>query len=86
MSPPESALPPLIDLSTAEMTPTPPKFEDASSIEGLLFESNEVVDPEGPHTPGENVDPGDPGNLVPEYDSDDDMDVEVKVEETDMAT
>ncbi|KAG0699336.1 hypothetical protein DFH29DRAFT_1002113 [Suillus ampliporus] len=67
-SPPESTLPPLIDLSTTEMTPTPPKFEDASSIEGLLFESNEVVDPEGPHTPGENVDPGDLGNLVPEYD------------------
>ncbi|KAG1722383.1 hypothetical protein EDB19DRAFT_1916690 [Suillus lakei] len=29
---------------------------------------------------GENVDLGDPGNLVPEYDSADDMDVEVKVE------
>ncbi|KAG0703824.1 hypothetical protein DFH29DRAFT_874271 [Suillus ampliporus] len=90
MSPPESALPPLIDLSMAGMSPTPPKFEDASAIEGLLFESNEVVDPEGPHTPGENVDPGDPGNLVPEYDSDDDMDVEVKLEvkleDTDMAT
>ncbi|KAG0693612.1 hypothetical protein DFH29DRAFT_1007146 [Suillus ampliporus] len=90
MSPPESALPPLIDLSMAGMSPTPPKFEDASAIEGLLFESNEVVDPEGPHTSGENVDPGDPGNLFPEYDSDDDMDVEVKLEvkleDTDMAT
>ncbi|KAG0695793.1 hypothetical protein DFH29DRAFT_1005108 [Suillus ampliporus] len=67
-----------------------PKFKDASAIEGLLFESNEVVHPEGPHTSGKNVDPGDPGNLVPEYDSDDDMDVEVKLEvkleETDMAT
>ncbi|KAG0691506.1 hypothetical protein DFH29DRAFT_1010900 [Suillus ampliporus] len=74
----------------ARMSPTPTKFEDASAIEGLLFESNEVVDPEGPHTSGKNVDPGDPGNLVPEYDSDDDMDVEVKVEvkveDTDMAT
>ncbi|KAG1823816.1 uncharacterized protein BJ212DRAFT_1476678 [Suillus subaureus] len=30
MSPPESALPPFIDLLVAGMVPTPPKFEDAS--------------------------------------------------------
>ncbi|KAG1722432.1 hypothetical protein EDB19DRAFT_1916687 [Suillus lakei] len=58
-------------------TPTP---EDASAIEGLVFEDN-VVHPKDPHTSGEHVDPGNPGNLVPEYDSADDMDVEVKVEE-----
>ena len=68
---------------------TPPKFKDASAIEGLLFEYSQVQ-PEGPHMSGENVDLGDPGNLVPEYDSADDMDVEVKVEvsceQVDMAT
>ncbi|KAG1721327.1 hypothetical protein EDB19DRAFT_1917368 [Suillus lakei] len=80
VSPPESALPPLIDLSMAGMAPTPPTPEDASPIEGLVFEDN-VVHPEDPHTSGEHVDPGNPGNLVPEYDSADDMDVEVKVEE-----
>ena len=80
MSPPESALPPLIDLSMAGMAPTPPTPEDASAIEGLVFEDN-IVHPEDPHTSGEHVDPGNPGNLVPEYDSADDMDVEVKVEE-----
>ncbi|KAG1803428.1 uncharacterized protein BJ212DRAFT_1487031 [Suillus subaureus] len=90
MSPSASALPPLIDLLIGEMIPTPPKFEDASAIEGLLFEYNWVVQPEVPDTSGEIVDPGDPGNLVPEYDSSNDMDVEVKVEasseEVDMAT
>ncbi|KAG1813927.1 uncharacterized protein BJ212DRAFT_1482276 [Suillus subaureus] len=90
MSPSASALPPLIDLSIGEMMPTPPKFEDASAIEGLLFEYNQVVQPEVPDTSSEIVDPGDPGNLVPEYDSSNDMDVEVKVEasseEVDMAT
>ncbi|KAG1725241.1 hypothetical protein EDB19DRAFT_1833858 [Suillus lakei] len=95
MSPPESALPPLIDLSMAGMAPTPPTPKDASAIEGLVFEDNEVVHPEDPHTSSKHVDPGNPGNLVPEYNSADDMDVEVKVEEvkveasseeTDMAT
>ncbi|KAG1824392.1 uncharacterized protein BJ212DRAFT_1475700 [Suillus subaureus] len=90
MSPSASALPPLIDLSIGEIMPTPPKFKDASAIEGLLFEYNWVVQPEVPDTSGEIVDLGDPGNLVPEYDSSDDMDVEVKVEvsseEVDMAT
>ncbi|KAG1717234.1 hypothetical protein EDB19DRAFT_1840648, partial [Suillus lakei] len=60
--------------------PHPPTPEDASAIEGLVFEDN-IVHPEDPHTSGEHVDPGNPGNLVPEYDSPDDMDVEVKVEE-----
>ncbi|KAG1804322.1 uncharacterized protein BJ212DRAFT_1304341 [Suillus subaureus] len=72
-----------------EMTPAPPKFEDAFAIEGLLFEYNWVVQPELPDTSSKNADPGDLGNLVPEYDSSNDMDVEVKVEasseEVDMA-
>ncbi|KAG1719962.1 hypothetical protein EDB19DRAFT_1918363 [Suillus lakei] len=89
MSPPESTLPPLIHLLMAEMAPTPPKFEDASAIEGLLFEYSQVQQEDTP-TSSKNVDPGDPGNLVPEYDSFDDMDVEVQVEasgeEVDMAT
>ncbi|KAG1803032.1 uncharacterized protein BJ212DRAFT_1487254 [Suillus subaureus] len=88
MSPSASALPPLIDLLIGEMMPTPPKFEDASAIEGLLFEYNRVVQPEVPDTSSEIVDLGNPGNLVPEYDSSNDMDVEVEVssEEVDMAT
>ncbi|KAG1812454.1 uncharacterized protein BJ212DRAFT_1483090 [Suillus subaureus] len=73
-----------------EMMTTPPKFEDASAIEGLLFECNWIVQPEVPDMSSKNVNPGDPGNLVPEYDSSNDMDVEVKVEvsseEVDMAT
>ncbi|KAG2138243.1 hypothetical protein BD769DRAFT_1663822 [Suillus cothurnatus] len=85
MSPPASALPALIDLSMTGMEPTPPTFQDASSIEGLIFEPTEGQ-PEDPQTSGNMVDPGDPGNLVPEYNSDD-MDVEVKVEEdVDIAT
>src|SRR6267154_944217 len=40
MSSPESPLPPLIDLSMERMAPTPQKFQDASAIEGLLFEYN----------------------------------------------
>ncbi|KAG1818210.1 uncharacterized protein BJ212DRAFT_1480031 [Suillus subaureus] len=90
MSPSASALPPPIDLLIGEMTPATPKFEDASAIEGLLFECNQVVQPELPDTSSKIVDPGDPGNLVPEYDSSNDMDVEVNVEvsseEVDMAT
>ncbi|KAG1732703.1 hypothetical protein EDB19DRAFT_1831196 [Suillus lakei] len=83
----------LLEAQVAEqdgMVPTPPTPEDASAIEGLVFEDNEVVHPEDPNTSSEHVDPGNPGNLVPGYDSADDMDVEVKVEasseETDMAT
>ncbi|KAG1822057.1 uncharacterized protein BJ212DRAFT_1477887 [Suillus subaureus] len=94
MSPPESALPPLTDLLVAGMVCTPPKFKDASAIDGLLFEYNQVVHPEDPDMSGEIVDPGDLSNLVPEYDSSDDTDVEVDVEvkveasseEVDMAT
>ncbi|KAG2037496.1 hypothetical protein BDR03DRAFT_1010759 [Suillus americanus] len=78
MSPPESALPPLIDLSMETLAPTTATstFPDASAIEGLL----------------DIVDPGDPSNLVPEYDSSNNMDVEMEVkvdessEEVDMAT
>ncbi|KAG1728209.1 hypothetical protein EDB19DRAFT_1832811 [Suillus lakei] len=83
----------LLEARVAEqdgMAPTPPTPKDASAIEGLVFEGNEVVHPEDPNTSGKHVDPGNPGNLVPEYNSADDMDVEVKVEasseETDMAT
>ncbi|KAG2030025.1 hypothetical protein BDR03DRAFT_1017617 [Suillus americanus] len=82
MSPPESALPPLIDLSMETLAPTTatPTFLDASAIE----EDRDVS--------GEIVDPGDPSNLVPEYDSSNNMDVEMEVkvdessEEVDMAT
>ncbi|KAG2029223.1 hypothetical protein BDR03DRAFT_1018716 [Suillus americanus] len=78
MSPPESALPPLIDLSMETLAPTTatPTFPDTSAIEGLL----------------DIVDPGNPSNLVPEYDSSNNMDVEMEVkvdessEEIDMAT
>jgi hypothetical protein len=77
MSPSESALPPLIDLSMAGMEPTSLTFEDTSVIQGLMFEPSQFQ-PEGPQTSSEIVDPGDPGNLVPEYNPDD-MDVEVNV-------
>ncbi|KAG2030126.1 hypothetical protein BDR03DRAFT_1017485 [Suillus americanus] len=48
MSPPESALPPLIDLSMETLAPTTatPTFPDASAIEGLLFNYDQVVHPE----------------------------------------
>ncbi|KAG2032326.1 hypothetical protein BDR03DRAFT_1015286 [Suillus americanus] len=82
MSPPESTLPPLIDLSMETLAPTTatPTFPDASAIE------------EDRDASGEIVDPGDPSNLVPEYDSSNNMDVEMEVkvdessEEVDMAT
>ncbi|KAG1816506.1 uncharacterized protein BJ212DRAFT_1299757 [Suillus subaureus] len=90
MSPSASALPPLINLLIGEMMTTPLKFKNASAIEGLLFEYNWVAQPEIPDMSSKIVDLGDPGNLVPEYDSSNDMDVEVKVEvsseEVDMAT
>ncbi|KAG1788845.1 uncharacterized protein HD556DRAFT_1447500 [Suillus plorans] len=47
MSPPESALPSLIDLSMAGMELTPPKLKDPPAIEGLMFEHSQV-EPEGP--------------------------------------
>ncbi|KAG1724423.1 hypothetical protein EDB19DRAFT_1834190 [Suillus lakei] len=83
MSTPESTLPPLIDFAMEGMAPTHPTVKDTLATEGLLFEYSEVH-PEGPNMSGEIVDPGDLGNLVPEYNSDD-MNVEVKVEEDDMA-
>ncbi|KAG2041208.1 hypothetical protein BDR03DRAFT_1007534 [Suillus americanus] len=94
MSPPESALPPLIDLSMETLAPTTATatFLDASAIEGLLFDYDQVVHPEDRDASGDIVDPGDPSNLVPEYDSSNNMDVEMEVkvdeysEEVDMAT
>ncbi|KAG2029254.1 hypothetical protein BDR03DRAFT_1018663 [Suillus americanus] len=94
MSPPESALPSLIDLSMETLAPTTatPTCPDASAIEGLLFDYDQVVHPEDRDVSGEIVDPGDPSNLVPEYDSSNNMDVEMEVkvdessEEVDMAT
>ena len=85
MSPPESALPDLIDLSMPDIEITSPQMENAALIEGLMFEPSQGR-PEGPDDPGNLV----PANLVPEYDSSTDMDVEPKVEasseEVDMAT
>ncbi|KAG1727973.1 uncharacterized protein EDB91DRAFT_1086272 [Suillus paluster] len=82
-SPSQSALPPLIDISIA-VEPTPSKIEDRSAIEGLSFELSQVqptLDPSPtPSTAGAILVPDDPHNLVPEYDSGDEMDVEVKVE------
>ncbi|KAG1726352.1 uncharacterized protein EDB91DRAFT_1254371 [Suillus paluster] len=94
MSPAKSALPLLIDLTMEGIAPTTATatFPDASAIDGLLFDYNQVAHPEDPDASGEIVNPGDPSNLVPEYDSSDDMDVEVEVkveessEEVDMAT
>ncbi|KAG2366508.1 hypothetical protein BDR07DRAFT_1479973 [Suillus spraguei] len=71
----------LLEVHVAEqdgMEPPSLKVQDASAIEGLIFEPSQIQ-PEGPQTSDKIVDPDDPGNLVPEYNSDD-MDVEVKVE------
>ncbi|KAG2033531.1 hypothetical protein BDR03DRAFT_1014177 [Suillus americanus] len=94
MSAAKSALPPLIDLKMEAMAPTTAilTFLDASAIKGLLFDLNQVVHPEDPDAPSEIVDPGDLSNLVPEYDSSNNMSVEVEVkveessEDVDMAT
>ncbi|KAG1721098.1 uncharacterized protein EDB91DRAFT_1088582 [Suillus paluster] len=94
MSPAESALPPLIDLTMEGIAPTTATatVPDASAIDGLLFDYNQVAHPEDPDASSEIVDPGDLSNLVPEYNSSDDMDVEVEVkveessEEVDMPT
>jgi hypothetical protein len=90
MSPLPSALPTLINLDMGVMEPTPLKVEYTSDMVGLIFEPSQVQ-PEGPQSSGEIVDPDDPGNLLPEYDSvSEDMDVEVKAgtsgEEVEMAT
>ena len=97
MSPLVSALPALIDLSMEMMAPTPadPALPDASDIDALLLDLNQVVHPQdsdvssdivdpGDHpedsnAPGDIVGPGDPLNLVPEYDSSNNMDVEEEV-------
>ncbi|KAG2030979.1 hypothetical protein BDR03DRAFT_1016598 [Suillus americanus] len=81
MSPPESTLLPLIDLSMETLAPTTatPTFSDASAIEGLLFDYDQVVHPEDRDASSNIVDPGDPSNLVPEYDSSNNMDVEMEV-------
>jgi hypothetical protein len=85
MSPPESTLPDLIDLSMPDTEITSPQVENAALMEGLMFEPSQGH-PEGPDDPGNLV----PANLVPEYNSSTDMDVEPKVEasseEVDMAT
>src|SRR6267154_2235132 len=48
----------LIDLSMERMAPTPLKFQDASAIEGLLFEYNQVVHPDDSDASGQIMDPG----------------------------
>ncbi|KAG2133588.1 uncharacterized protein EDB93DRAFT_1107536 [Suillus bovinus] len=89
MSTPASALPPLIDLSMEGMEPNPPNIQDESAIDGLIFELNQIY-PEVSQTPGEIVKPEDLGNLFPEYDSVEEMDVQVKGEpsgeDVDMTT
>jgi hypothetical protein len=86
MSPPESTLPDLIDLSMPDIEITSPQVKNAALIEGLMFEPSQGHHPVGPDDPGNFV----PANLVPEYNSSTDMDVEPKVEasseEVDMAT
>ncbi|KAG2033662.1 hypothetical protein BDR03DRAFT_1014062 [Suillus americanus] len=79
-------------METLAPTTATPTFPDASAIEGLLFDYDQVVHPEDRDASGDIVDPGDPSNLVPEYDSSNNMDVEMVVkgeessEEVDMAT
>ncbi|KAG2129244.1 uncharacterized protein EDB93DRAFT_1256305 [Suillus bovinus] len=89
MSTPASALPPLIDLSMEGMEPNPPNLQDESAIDGLIFELNQIY-PEVSQMPGEIVKPDDLGNLFPEYDSVEEMDVQVKGEpsgdDVDMTT
>ncbi|KAG1884248.1 hypothetical protein F4604DRAFT_1676904 [Suillus subluteus] len=80
ISPLPSALPNLINLDMGVMEPSSLKVEDASDMVGLIFEPS-PVQPEGPQPSSEIVDPDDPGNLVPEYNSvSEEMDVEVKDE------
>ncbi|KAG1884629.1 hypothetical protein F4604DRAFT_1676745 [Suillus subluteus] len=90
MSPLPSALPNLINLDMGVTEPSSLKVEDASDMVGLIFEPS-PVQPEGPQSSGKIVDPDDPGNLLPEYNSvSEEMDVEVKDEtsggEVNMAT
>ncbi|KAG1718044.1 hypothetical protein EDD22DRAFT_964165 [Suillus occidentalis] len=90
MSPLPSALPNLINLDMGVMEPTLFKVEDGSDMVGLMFEHNQVQ-PEGPQLSSEIMDPDDPGNLFPEYNSvSKEVDIEVKAgpsgEEVEMAT
>ncbi|KAG2131727.1 uncharacterized protein EDB93DRAFT_1108046 [Suillus bovinus] len=89
MSTPASALPALIDLSIEGMEPNPLNLQDESAINGLIFELNQIH-PEVSQTPSEIVKPDDLGNLFPEYDSVEEMDVQVKGEpsgeDVDMTT
>ncbi|KAG2145399.1 uncharacterized protein EDB93DRAFT_1104845 [Suillus bovinus] len=89
MSTPASALPPLIDLSMEGMEPKSPNLQDESVIDGLIFELNQIY-PEVSQMPGKIVKLDDPGNLFPEYDSVEEMDVQVKGEpsgkDVDMTT
>ncbi|KAG1717627.1 uncharacterized protein EDB91DRAFT_1259477 [Suillus paluster] len=66
------------------LEPTPSKIEDHSAIKGLSFEPSQVqpaLDPSPtPSTARAILVPDDPRNLVLEYNSGDEMDVEVKVE------
>ncbi|KAG2158034.1 uncharacterized protein EDB93DRAFT_1246526 [Suillus bovinus] len=79
----------LIDLSMEGMEPNPPNLQDESAIDGLIFELNQIH-PEVSQMPGKIVKPDDPGNLFPEYDSVEEMDVQVKGEpsgeDVDMTT
>jgi hypothetical protein len=79
MSPLPSALPNLINLDMSIMESTPLTVEDESVMVGLMLEPSQVQ-PEGPQSSGEIVVPDELANLLPEYNSADEMDVEVKVE------
>ncbi|KAG2155977.1 uncharacterized protein EDB93DRAFT_1247622 [Suillus bovinus] len=89
MSTPASTLPPFIDLSMEGTEPNPPNLQDESAIDGLIFELNQIH-PEVSQMPSKIVKLDDPSNLFPEYDSVEEMDVQVKGEpsgeDVDMTT
>ncbi|KAG2127314.1 uncharacterized protein EDB93DRAFT_1257067 [Suillus bovinus] len=78
-----------INLSLRDGAQPPPNLQDESAINRLIFELNQIH-PEVSQTPGEIVKPDDLGNLFPEYDSVEEMDVQVKGEpsgeDVDMTT
>ncbi|KAG2348101.1 hypothetical protein BDR05DRAFT_945033 [Suillus weaverae] len=89
--PPKSALPSLAHLPMAGVEPTPPKIDTPYVIEDLMFELSQVQPPldplptpPGPLISREIVQADDSGNLFLEYNSDNEMDVEVKVEEVEV--
>ncbi|KAG2346998.1 hypothetical protein BDR05DRAFT_945408 [Suillus weaverae] len=91
MSPPESALPSLAHLPMAGVEPTPPKIDTPYAIEDPMFELSQVQPPldpfptpPGPPISREIIQADDAGNLFPEYNSNNEMDVEVKVEEVEV--